>query len=579
VCSSGGTLIHNIRSLEEEFSRQILEFCRHVAGSCKITAAFVLDDYALGSTSPGTLIQVLLVIRDFPPKLMNYVKVLDGKNIAVLAVDEWVFERDVERGFLGEAVAGGLIFPYAPLVNKDFLGAQEVMLKRRLILELLENLVLDFPELSYELHIKPEYFMYEALLSRARLFPPLINGLLGFMQQDSGDERVKSVLDGYLKALESLERDGVVKFSGNYVRISEEFVNKIRRRKVRFTALSKNVPRALFTSLLAIFPKILSLLSQDAETLFKFQRKTSEGEARTLKGLINPRKFLYVPTSGGFVSLADRADIETFAKGVLSAGENAEVEVEEIGGVLNDVYLIKVTAADIEKRVVVKQFKDWSSFKWFPLTIWTFGTRTFAVLGRSRLERECAINKLLSSEGFNVPKILYMNHDERLVFMEHVEGESLDRVIKRIAESKDDEEINEKLMVIERLGETFAKVHALNISLGDTKPENMLVGKNGEIYLLDLEQAARNGDETWDVAEFLYYAGHYVPPLFGRRAAELIAQAFIKGYLTAGGNPTVVKRASNPKYTRVFSVFTSPIIMVAISNACRNADKLSGMHG
>jgi len=155
-------LIHNIRSLEEEFSRQILEFCRHVAGSCKITAAFVLDDYALGSTSPGALIQVLLVIRDFPPKLMNYIKVLDGKNIAVLAVDEWVFERDVERGFLGEAVAGGLIFPYAPLVNKDFLGAQEVMLKRRLILELLENLVLDFPELSYELHIKPEYFMYEA---------------------------------------------------------------------------------------------------------------------------------------------------------------------------------------------------------------------------------------------------------------------------------------------------------------------------------------------------------------------------------------------------------------------------------
>jgi tRNA A-37 threonylcarbamoyl transferase component Bud32 len=577
--SFGGTLIHHVKNASEEgLHKRILDFCRHVAGSCKITAAFVLDDYALGSASRGTLIEVLLVVRDFPPRLMNYVKVLDGKNIAVLAVDEWVFERDVDRGFLGEAVAGWLIFSYMPLVNRAFLGVQEVILKRRLVLELLENIVLDFPELSYELHIKPEYFMYEALLSRARLFPPLINGLLGFMQQGSESEKVKFVLDGYLKALKILEREGVVNFSGDYVRISEKFVDEVRRRKVRFTAISRNVPRTLFTSMLAVFPKILSLLSQDAETLLRLQKKTGVGETQVIRPLIDPKRFLYVPTSGGFVSLAERTDIETFARNVLMAGENVKIKVEDIGGVLNDVYMIKTIANGAEKRVVVKQFKDWSSFKWFPLTIWTVGTRSFAVLGRSRLERECAINKLLSSKGFNVPKILYMNHDERLVFMEHVEGESLDRVIKKIAESKDDEEINEKLMVIERLGETFAKVHALSISLGDTKPENILVGKNGEIYLLDLEQASRKGNKTWDVAEFLYYAGHYIPPLFGRRAAELIAQAFINGYLGAGGNSSVIKKASNPKYTRVFSVFTSPIIMVAMANVCRKAYRLSGTY-
>jgi tRNA A-37 threonylcarbamoyl transferase component Bud32 len=463
-------------------------------------------------------------------------------------------------------------------VNREFLGAQEVLLKKRLILELLENLVLDFPELSYEIHIKPEYFMYETILSRARLFPPLIHSLLGFMQQNSGTERVKSVLNGYLEALRSLERDGIINFSGGYVKISEKFVNKIQRRKVRFTTLSKIVPRALFTSLLAIFPKILSLLSQNAETIFKLQKKTGEGEARILKGFINPKRFLYVPTSGGLVSLADRTDIETFAKSVLSTGENAKIEVEEVGGVLNDVYLIKAIVNGAEKKVVVKQFKDWSSFKWFPLTLWTFGTRTFAVLGRSRLERECAINKLLFSGGFNVPKILYMNHDERLVFMEYVEGESLDKVIKRVAESKADEEVIEELSIIRRVGETFAKAHALNISLGDTKPENILVCKGGKIYLLDLEQASRNGDKTWDIAEFLYYAGHYVSPMFGRHAAELITKAFIDGYLMGGGNPSVIKKVSNPKYSRVFSVFTSPITMVAISNVCRNADRLREMY-
>jgi tRNA A-37 threonylcarbamoyl transferase component Bud32 len=510
---------------------------------------------------------------------MNYVKVLDGKNIVVLAVDEWVFERDVERGFLGEAVAGGLIFPYIPLINKEFLNAQEILLKKRLILELLENIVLDFPELCYEIHIKPEYFMYEALLSRARLFPPLIQDLQGFMLQGSQNKSAKLILEGYLMALKALERDGVVKFLNGYVRISEKFIGKVQERKIRFMAFSKIVPRTLFTSLLAIFPKILSFMTQNIETIFELQSRTGGGEPQILKGFINPKEFLYVPTSGGFVSLADRADIGTFARKVLSTEEDEKVEVENVGGVLNDVYLIKTVVRGVEKRVVVKQFKDWSSFKWFPLTLWTVGTRTFAVLGRSRLDRECAINKLLSSKGFNVPKIFHINHDERLIFMEYVEGESLDKVIKRIAESKNDEDISAELRTIRMVGETFARVHALNISLGDTKPENILVCKDGEIYLLDFEQASRNGDKAWDVAEFLYYAGHYVPPVFGGRAAELIAKAFTNGYLMAGGDSDVIKRASKPKYTRVFSVFVSPIIIVAISNFCRKLNKCGELHG
>ena len=106
-----------------------------------------------------TAIQVLVVIRDFQPRLMNYVKILDGNNIAVLAVDEWVFERDVDRGFLGEALVGGLIFPYVPLFNRDYLHLQEVKLKKRLIRELVESLVMDFPELSYDFYIKPEYLI------------------------------------------------------------------------------------------------------------------------------------------------------------------------------------------------------------------------------------------------------------------------------------------------------------------------------------------------------------------------------------------------------------------------------------
>jgi len=92
--------------------------------------------------------------------------------------------------------------------------------------------------------------------------------------------------------------------------------------------------------------------------------------------------------------------------------------------------------------------------------------------------------------------------------------------------------------------------------------------------MLDFEQASRHGDKDWDIAEFLYYAGHHIPPFVGTRPAEIIAKAFITGYLKAGGDVKIVKGAGNPKYTKVFSVFTFPHIIFVISNICRKADKL-----
>jgi Kae1-associated kinase Bud32 len=267
-------------------------------------------------------------------------------------------------------------------------------------------------------------------------------------------------------------------------------------------------------------------------------------------------------------------DIEAFSRKVLSTGEDAEIEIEEIGGILNDVYLITTLANGKERKTVVKRFRDWSSFKWFPLTLWTVGTRTFAVSGRSRLERECAINQILYSRGFAVPKVLNVSHSERLIFMEYVEGENLDKLVKRIVNSKISSEKEKDITIISKVGEIFANVHALGIALGDTKPENIMIGKNGEVVLLDFEQASRNGDKIWDIAEFLYYAGHDIPPFVGTHSAELITKAFIEGYLKAGGDAKIVKDAGNPKYTKVFSVFAFPHIMFVISNMCRKADKL-----
>jgi tRNA A-37 threonylcarbamoyl transferase component Bud32 len=157
--------------------------------------------------------------------------------------------------------------------------------------------------------------------------------------------------------------------------------------------------------------------------------------------------------------------------------------------------------------------------------------------------------------------------------MEYIKGENLSNAIKRIATSKSEEKAEKDLIKIMRVGETLAQVHSLNVALGDTKPENVIVDPNDKIYLLDFEQASRDGDRAWDVAEFLYYSGHYLP-LYSNDKAEFIARAFISGYLKAGGDVSTIKKAGAPKYTRVFSVFTLPSVIFAMSNVCRKTEAL-----
>jgi len=505
---------------------------------------------------------------------MTYLDVFENKSFIIFAVDQWVFERDIDRGFLGEALAGGLIFPYIPFVGENYLHVQEVQLKERLIREILENLVLDFPELSYSIHIKPEYFVYEALLTRAKLFPLMMSDLIEFMHENRKGANLNSVLQGYLEALKELKREGIISFSDGFVKISAKFVDSVKNQKIRFVNLFRSAQKALFNSLIGTFPRIFSFLMQNRDLLTRF--RFAENYPQDVCFVEDPQAYLFVPTANGLVSFANRLDLKAFARKALSADEEVDVNVTQIGSVLNETYLITISANGVEQKIVAKRFKDWSSFKWFPLTLWTVGTRTFAVLGHSRLERECAMNQFLHSSGFPVPKLLHINHAERLVLMEYIEGENLEKKIKRIAEAKTADEVKGELDIIRKVGERFAEVHALNVALGDTKPENIIIGKNNQIYLLDFEQATRKGDRTWDIAEFLYYAGHYFSPFSKSSLVEQLAKSFIEGYLKAGGSPEIIKKAGNPKYTKVFSVFTLPHIMLIISNTCKRANEMKG---
>ena len=551
-----------------DLTSQTLEFCRHVAGTSKITSVALLDNYSLKKSNERTINEVLLIVQNFSPRIMRYLKTVNNKTIFVLAVDQWIFECDIDRGFLGEAIASKLIFPHLALKGNEYLLKKEVALKKRLVLELLENLVVNFPELAHSIQIKPEYFLYEVFSNRIRVFPLRVydlSNLMAYLQRNN-----EQALSCYNKALAQLEAEGKIINSDSYTKISKKFIIQNKNPRIKITNLTKNMPRALFTSVFNTLPQLLSLVSQNTETFLRTQKINWIRQPELTIRFIDPQKYVFFPTSEGLVSLSDKININTFAQKMLLNGQKGSIEVEAVGGMLNDVYLITAHSNKGQSKVLAKRFKDWSGLKWFPLTLWSFGAKSFAVSGQARLAKESAISELLRKKGFNVPKILHVSNAERVIFMEYIDSESLSESIKRVATSKDTANLEDVLKKVGKVGEIFAHVHSSNISLGDTKPDNVLIQQDGTIFLIDFEQASQDGDKAWDIAVFLYYSGHYLQPFYSKFKAESVAKAFIDGYLKEGGNANNIRDAGAPKYTRVFSIFTQPPMLRAISDVCKN---------
>ena len=555
--------------LNESLKENVLGLCKRIAGSRQIVAACFYGPWVCGYADEKSDVNVLLILDSFPLLLNTYVRSTDGVNALILTVDRRAFERDVEQGWLGEFVAEKVMVPYEPLINGEYLQRQEVKMKKRTVSELLENLVLEFPELSNELLIKTEYFMYEAMMQRARLFPLMTYAFLNMLRKNLRRKNVESMMKGYMKALNGLTEEKRITFSNGYVKITRSYTGTIRRRKPRLPFFLRSVQRSALLHVLSVLSKTISSLTQDQRIFMKSHQKVkAEGLVFRLE---EPKKHLLMPTPLGPVALSDKSTIEDFVRKTVPDGKALDMKIEEMGGVLNDVYLLTLRRNHEEQRFVVKKFRDWSSFKWFPLALWSLGTKTFAVLGRSRLEREYATNQFLHSQGFPVPKILYVSPQKRLIFEDFIEGEKMVETIKRIISPKE-KAVKEAAMVKE-VGRKIAEAHRLGVSLGDCKPENFIVTKDGKTFFVDLEQAARNGNQTWDVAEFLYYSGHYISPISSAKAASIIAKNFIEGYLEAGGRKETVKKAASARYVKVFSVFTPPHVIVAISSLCQKMGK------
>ncbi len=482
-----------------------------------------------------------------------------------MAIDKKVFETDVEEAKYGEFVAEVIALPYRPWINSRYLEEMEVKMKKRFVLELLKNIILQYPELSAELLIKPEYFMYEVMRRRTKLFPPLMYGFINMFERNVRKQNIDFIMNGYSKALKELETENYVVLSNSYLKIRTDFIEETKSHRKRFSNVLISIQKTLFPYIRGISSKIAMTFLQDQ----RFLKRNSNQKTELLQQLDETEKYLLMPTPLGPVPISDKTSIEDFVRKTVPGGETSKITIEDMGGVLNSVFLLRLQKNHETQQIVVKKFEDWLGFKWFPLALWTLGTQSFAVFGETRLEREYAINQLLSKRGFTVPRILYISLKERLIFEDFVEGEKTSEIVKRMIVSSSKKSVARDSEIIKAVGREISKVHSLSIALGDCKPENILVTNDKKVCFLDLEQATRNGNQPWDIAEFLYYSGHYILPIHSDEAAKIVASSFIEGYLEGGGKRENIRKAASAKYTKVFSIFTFPHIILMMANTCK----------
>lgn len=531
-----------------------------------VFAGLIYGAYAGGYADELSAIDALIITESKKITLRCLSEQIMNKRARLLIVDKSSFEGDIKHEHFGGLFSENLVTYYEPIIGAEYLRRQEIIVKKRIIDNTLRNLVLGFPEMSRNFLIKPEYFMYEYFMRRSTIFPPISYRFLNMLEGEKGKRNVSAIMEGFKAAIGELANERLLCENGGFLKISEEYIEEAKeKRSLHLVELFSTVRANVIRHVFRIFPEIRESLS-DESRIYK-KRHLNESFKNPLKNLEDPRKYIFVPTTLGIIPFTEKLSIRDFVSKYASRKTPLKPAIKRLGSFLSSVYILKFSEDGGEKKFIAKIFKDWYGWKWFPIALWTFGTRNFAVLGRTRLEKEYAINRFLHSHGINVPAIVYVNPEEKVIIQEYVEGTVASKIIERLGKASD-EERKRLLEMIWKIGREIANVHRLGISIGDSKPENILVAHDGRIFFVDLEQADRRGDQAWDIAEFLYYSGHYV--LLPTNIIEEVTRRFIDGYVSAGGDVRNIKRALSLKYIRVFSFFTPPHVILTIVNSCKD---------
>lgn len=545
--------VNDILKLAVELSGKIASEC-----GCRIVASALYGSRVAGYAKPYSDVDVLLILENYDKGVLYLYEEYCGYLFAVLTVDKTLFELDLEKGELGEFVVGRLLTPFIPMEGAEYLKEASAEFKMKVILETLTSLQSEYPEAYTNLRIKPEFFLYEKLWKRASIYPPVKYSYSRILSNELKPRNLPMMMDGFMEALRKLEVEGIVKFENGYVVPVKNLELETSKKSLSIFKEVKRATKAYITHGYA------GRRVSPMKVAWEFASKVFRGSVLREHGELEQSElYLYLPSSIGYVSVLERFSPEALTENIQHFKGFKIESIEKLGGTLNFVDLITLRRNGEHYRIVLKRFKDWYGFKWFPLSIWTLGVQKFALGGKTRMLKEYSAFMKLSKWNLPSPKVVYISLVDKLLLTEYVPGQTFDRILSEFFSGSNT--APSILEVCRNVGKAMAEVHKRGMVLGDPKPENIKIF-NSKVYFLDLEQSSMGGDQAWDLAELLYFTGHMT---LSSKKAELYVSSILDGYLKVEGG-SILEKVADAKYLRVFTMVASPNVLLAMSRVCKN---------
>jgi tRNA A-37 threonylcarbamoyl transferase component Bud32/predicted nucleotidyltransferase len=456
---------------------------------------------------------------------------------SALIVRDDLFQGDAKKATLGEFVSGRLLNVHQPLMDENFVRKAEVESKRRVIAELLYETSSQYGEFAQDLIIPLDYFLFEKLHKRALIYPPALYSYIKTYTCESAAENRASTLDGFEAAARRLSDEGFLQLKDGAVRIASEKLHG--KAFARLLALFNLTSRGVRQYAVHGYAGRVGLSVVKDEALSKARRMQQKLEPPPEmvhpKNLLRLEEGLVVAKAGDLVQkLAEQSGFEKY-----------EHHTKVLGEVYSTAKVVTITGSE-SVQYVFKHFADIRSMKWALLTIWA-PRMGFSMSPQARMHREYYAGIKLREAGVLTPRVLGVAIDDKVLARDYVEGPLLSSLVEKML--RDDSSGTEQ---VRAFGQALGIIHRAGFALGDAKAENIIVTGDGP-YFTDLEQTVENGDQAWDIAEFLYYASKLSLKVDGIRA---MASAFLQGYREKNSGQNVAK-AKSSKYLAPFTPFVT----------------------
>jgi len=212
---------------QDKEKERIIRIINKVVKGLDIEAICMYGSRIAGYANEKSDYDIIVVINNYKNKV-RYKYIFDKIEISAIFVDKDSIIRDAKEGNLGEFVIGRLLNPYEVLMNPEFFYKVEIEYKKRIILEQIDRLQIEYRSLSEYLKIPAEFFLFHRLRFRMRIYPPVKYSYIMTYSGKNNSKNVKRSLKGFNEAAKLLQKDNQLRYEKGVVRL----INKKRKNRV-----------------------------------------------------------------------------------------------------------------------------------------------------------------------------------------------------------------------------------------------------------------------------------------------------------------------------------------------------------